>query len=43
MRYISLHEILPLQLRLSSDFDTMSGYDTNADLINDPCQFTTKI
>lgn len=36
-------EHLHLQLRLSNDFDTMDGYGTEADLINNPCPFTTQV
>jgi len=36
-------EHLHLQLRMTSDFDTMDGYGTESDLLNNPCPFTTKI
>jgi murein DD-endopeptidase MepM/ murein hydrolase activator NlpD len=36
-------EHLHLQLRLTDDFDTMDGYGSEADLMNNPCPFTTEL
>ena len=36
-------EHLHLQLRLTDDFDTMDGYGSYTDLVNNPCPFTTEV